>query len=95
MFNTMFWILGIWFLINFIWMWFKLDDRKLLKTFAWINVVAVIVGFWVFSAATHSTELMANWFTGLNWANVVLAILQFYFAYRHQNSQNQSNVHPA
>lgn len=87
MFNTMFWILGIWFIVNFIWMWFKLDDQKLLKIFAWINVVAVIVGFWVFSAASHSAGTMANWFTGLNWANIVLAILQFYFAYRHQNNQ--------
>ena len=44
MFNAIFWILLIWLLINGIWMWFKLDDQKLQKTFAWINVVAVIVG---------------------------------------------------
>ena len=27
MFNTVFWILAIWFVINVIWMWFKLDDQ--------------------------------------------------------------------
>lgn len=53
MFNAIFWILLIWLLINGIWMWFKLDDQKLQKTFAWINVVAVIVGFWVFYGVSH------------------------------------------
>lgn len=34
MFNTVFWILAIWFVINVIWMWFRFDDQKLQKTFA-------------------------------------------------------------
>ena len=85
MFNAIFWILLIWLLINGIWMWFKLDDQKLQKTFAWINVVAVIVGFWVFYGVSHPAGTFATWFLVVNWVNVVIAILQFYFGYRKAN----------
>ncbi|MFC2694694.1 MAG: hypothetical protein ACFN0Y_01595 [Lactobacillus sp.] len=84
MFKVMFWILVIWLIINGIWMWFKLNDQTLQKTFAWINVVAVIAGFWVFYGVTHNPGTMATWFLIINWVNVVLAILQFYFGYRKQ-----------
>ena len=85
MFNAIFWILLIWLLINGIWMWFKLDDQKLQKTFAWINVVAVIVGFCVFYGVSHPAGTLATWFLVVNWVNVVIAILQFYFGYRKAN----------
>ena len=48
MFTTIFWILAIWFVINVIWMWFQLNNKTLQKTFAWINVAAIIIGFWVY-----------------------------------------------
>ncbi|MGN1271538.1 MAG: hypothetical protein ACI4T3_00130 [Lactobacillus sp.] len=85
MFDTIFWILAIWFIINVIWMWFKLDDQKLQKTFAWINVVAVVIGFWVFYGVSHPAGALTNWFTALNWINIVLAIIQFYFGYRNSD----------
>ena len=66
-------------------MWFKLDDQKLQKTFAWINVVAVIVGFWVFYGVSYLASTLATWFLVVNWVNVVIAILQFYFGYRKAN----------
>ena len=66
-------------------MWFKLDDQKLQKTFAWINVVAVIVGFWVFYGVSYLASTLATWFLVVNWVNVVIAILQFYFGYRKVN----------
>ena len=31
MFNTIFWILAIWFVVNVIWMWFQLDNQTLQK----------------------------------------------------------------
>lgn len=83
--NAIFQILLIWLLINGIWMWFKLDDQKLQKTFAWINVVAVIVGFQVFYGVSHPAGTLATWFLVVNWVNVVIAILQFYFGYRKVN----------
>ena len=85
MFNAIFQILLIWLLINGIWMWFKLDDQKLQKTFAWINVVDVIVGFWVFYGVSHPAGTSATWFLVVNWVNVVIAILQFYFGYSKAN----------
>lgn len=48
MFNVVFWILAIWFIVNVIWMWFRVNDQKLQKTFAWINCLAIVIGFWVF-----------------------------------------------
>ena len=47
LFNVIFWILAIWFVINVIWMWFQLNNQILQKTFAWINVCAIVIGFWV------------------------------------------------
>ena len=82
MFKVMFWILLIWLIINGIWMWFQLSNQTLQKTFAWINVVAVIVGFWVFYGVSHDPGTMATWFLIINWVNVVLVILEFYFGYR-------------
>jgi hypothetical protein len=55
MFQTFFWILAVWFVINVIWMWFQLNNQQLQKWFAWINVIAVIIGFWVYYGATHDS----------------------------------------
>lgn len=82
MFNVVFWVLAIWFIVNVIWMWFQLKNQKLQKTFAWINVVAVIIGFWVYYGVNHAAGGIAPWFLALNWINVILAIIQFYFGYR-------------
>lgn len=82
MFKTIFWILAIWFIVNAIWMWFKLDDHSLQKTFAWINVVAVVIGFWVYYGVSHVAGGISPWFLTMNWVNIVLACLQFYFGYR-------------
>lgn len=82
MFKVMFWILAIWFIINAIWMWTQLSNQGLQKTFAWINVVAVIIGFWVYYGVNHAAGGIAPWFLFINWANVVLACLQFYYGYR-------------
>lgn len=81
MFTWSFWILAIWFVVNAVWMWFDLDNQSLQKTFAYINVVAVIWGFWAFYGATP-VDALTIWFQVLNWANVILAALQFYFGYR-------------
>ncbi|ETY74345.1 hypothetical protein [Lactiplantibacillus fabifermentans] len=81
MFTWSFWILAVWFVVNAIWMWFDLDNQPLQKTFAWINVVAVIWGFWAFYGATSVADLN-TWFQVLNWLNVILAATQFYFGYR-------------
>lgn len=86
MFNVVFWILGIWFIVNVIWMWFVLNQQNYQKTFAWINVAAVIIGFWVFYGVAHEPGALATCFIWLNWINVVLAIIQFYFGYRSNNS---------
>lgn len=86
MFNVVFWILAIWFIVNVIWMWFRVNDQKLQKTFAWINCLAIVIGFWVYYGVTHDANSLANWFICLNWANVILAIIQFYLGYRHNNA---------
>ncbi|MBU3829858.1 MAG: hypothetical protein H9843_03060 [Candidatus Limosilactobacillus merdavium] len=82
MFSTIFWILAIWFVINVIWMWFQLNNQGLQKTFAWINVVAIIIGFWVFYGVSHVAGGIATCFLWMNWINVVIACLQFYYGYR-------------
>jgi len=87
MFTWTFWILAIWFVVNVIWMWFDLDNGPLQKTFAWINVAAVIIGFWVFYGTT-SVASLSTWFQVLNWVNIVLAAVQFYFGYRHANERS-------
>lgn len=46
--DFVFWVLVIWFIINVIWMWFVLNKQSYQKSFAWINVAAVIIGFWVY-----------------------------------------------
>ena len=51
-------------------MCFKLSDQTLQKT------------FWVYYGAAHDPGTMATWFLVINWVNVVIAILQFYFGYR-------------
>lgn len=82
MFDTVFWILAIWFIVNVIWMWFVLKDQTKQKTFAWINVAAVIIGFWVYYGVSHSAGALATCFLILDWVNVILALIQFYFGYR-------------
>ncbi|MGM9891915.1 hypothetical protein [Limosilactobacillus sp.] len=93
MFNIVFWILAIWFVINVVWMWFRLDDQSLQKTFAWINVCAIVIGFLVLYLSDHASGGVTGWFTAINWINIVVAILQFYYGYR-SNSVG-SNVHHA
>lgn len=82
MFDTVFWILAIWFIVNVIWMWFVLKDQTKQKTFAWINVAAVIIGFWVYYGLGPESGSLATCFLILNWVNVILALIQFYFGYR-------------
>ncbi|MGM9892644.1 hypothetical protein [Limosilactobacillus sp.] len=82
MFNFVFGVLAIWFIINVIWMWFKLDDQRLQKTFAWINVCAIVLGFWTYYCVAHDTGGVEGWFIVMNWFNVVIAAVQFYFGYR-------------
>ena len=58
MFDFVFWVLVIWFIINVIWMWFVLNKQSYQKSFAWINVAAVIIGFWVYyGTGAHSGGL--------------------------------------
>jgi len=76
-----FWIIAIWFVINAIYGWMKRDNQSLVKSFAWINVVVVIVGFWVYYKATPVAGLKV-WFMILNWINVILAIIQFYGGFK-------------
>ncbi|WP_054654799.1 hypothetical protein [Lentilactobacillus kisonensis] len=90
MFAGTFWVLAVWFIVNVIWMWFALDNQTLQKTFAWINVVAVIVGFWVYFASS-SVGGISTWFNVLNYVNIVLACVQFYYGYRklgHPSAQH-------
>lgn len=82
MFTGTFWVLAVWFLVNVIWMWFALDNQNLQKTFAWINVVAVIIGFGVYFTGTSVTGI-STWFNVLNYVNIVLACVQFYYGYRN------------
>lgn len=89
MFTTMFWILMVWFIVNVIWMWFATDNQALQKTFAWINVVAVIVGFWVYFGTTRVSGI-DTWFNILNYVNIVLAIIQFYLGYRSSHTMKHA-----
>lgn len=94
MYNVMFWILAIWFVVNVIWMWFQLNNQPLQKTFAWINVCAIIVSFWVYYGATHDASAIDNWFIAMNWVNIAVAVLQFYYGYRTLPDTHH-NAHPA
>jgi hypothetical protein len=94
MFTAMFWILAVWFVVNVIWMWFVMDNSNLEKTFAWINVVAVIVGFWVYFAATKVGGI-DTWFNVLNYVNIVVAIVQFYIGYHGVNNSSSHTTHQA
>lgn len=89
MFTFVFWLLLIWFIINLIWMWFVINNQTYQKTFAWINVCAIIIGFWVYYGTFHYPGVLADWFICLNWLNVVLACVQFYFGYRKLNNDNK------
>ena len=86
MFSFVFWVLLCWFIVNVIWMWFVLKNQTYQRVFAWINVCAVVIGFWVYYGVAHDPSGIAIWFIWLNWINVVLAYLQFYFGYRKLNN---------
>ena len=86
MFSFVFWVLLCWFIVNVIWMWFVLKNQTYQRVFAWINVCAVVIGFWVYYVVAHDPSGIAIWFIWLNWINVVLACLQFYFGYRKLNN---------
>ena len=75
MFDFVFWVLVIWFIINVIWMWFVLNKQSYQKSFAWINVAAVIIGFWVYYGTGAHSGGLADCFLWLNWLNVVLSIV--------------------
>ncbi|KRN02047.1 hypothetical protein FD13_GL000353 [Levilactobacillus senmaizukei DSM 21775 = NBRC 103853] len=60
-----------------------------MKWFGWINVIAIVWGFWAFYGAV-SVASLTGWFTTVNWVNVVLAICQFYLAYRHMPATRNS-----
>lgn len=87
MFTWSFWILLVWLVVNGIWMWFDLNNQQLQKTFAWINVVAIIWGFWAFYGATPVAAL-STWFQVVNWVTVIIAVIQFYFGYRNLQHQH-------
>lgn len=89
MFTTIFWILAIWLVVNGVWTCFATDNQELMKWFGWINVVAIILGFWVFYGAA-SVAVLSGWFTAVNWVNVVLAIIQFYLAYRQAGAAHHA-----
>lgn len=82
MFNTIFIILAIWFITNAIWMWFHLNDHIFQQTLAWLNVCAIIIGFWVYYGFMYDAGISNGWFIALNCLNVILAALQFYFGFR-------------
>lgn len=89
MFTWIFWILAIWFVINFVWTWFVRDNRTYPKTFAWINVVATIIGFWVYFGVSHDPSTLATCFLWLNWINVVWTIIQFFMGYENPNRNHK------
>jgi len=85
MFTTMFWILAIWFVVNAIWMYVKRDDQQLQKALGWVNVVAVIAGFWTYFGVSQVAGI-DTWFNILNYVNIVLAATQLYLGYRNGHS---------
>ena len=85
MFDVIFWVLAIWFVVNVVWMWFALNNQILQKTFAWINVCAIVIGFWVYYGMTHDGNVLNGWFLTMNWVNIAIAAIQFYFGYRANN----------
>ncbi|MBB1110621.1 MULTISPECIES: hypothetical protein [Limosilactobacillus] len=85
MFDVIFWILAIWFVVNVVWMWFALNNQILQKTFAWINVCAIVIGFWVYYGMTHDGNALNGWFLTMNWVNIAIAAIQFYFGYRENS----------
>ncbi|HAT55870.1 MAG TPA: hypothetical protein DCW31_11655 [Lactobacillus sp.] len=89
MFATSFWILAIWFVVNCVWTFFATKNQSLMKTFAWINVVAVVWGFWAYYGAT-SVASLSGWFATVNWLAVILAVVQFYLGYRALNASKQA-----
>ena len=76
LFNVIFWILAIWFVINV----------------AWINVCAIVIGFWVYYGVSHDASAINGWFIAMNWVNIAIAAIQFYFGYR---TSDDSTTHPA
>lgn len=86
MFNTIFIVLAVWFVANFIWMWFHLNDHILQQTLAWLNVYAIIIGFWVYYGFMYDAGVTNIWFITLTWAMVLVAALQFYFGFRQLNN---------
>lgn len=94
MFNFVFWVLAIWFVIIVVWRWFKLDDQTLQKTFTWINVCAIVIEFWVYYGVTHDASGIDGWFITMNWVNIAVAAIQFYFGYRNlTNTHSAHNIH--
>jgi len=89
MFTTIFWILAVWFIVNVIWMWFATDNQNLQKAFAWINVAAIIIGFWVYFGTTKVSGI-DTWFNIMNYANIVLALIQFYFGFRSNHTMKHA-----
>ena len=66
--------------------------KILQKTFAWINVCAIVIGFWVYYGVSHDASAINGWFIAMNWVNIAIAAIQFYFGYR---TSDDSTTHPA
>lgn len=89
--TIIFWILAVWFVVNVIWMWFVRDKQNFQKTFAWINVAAVIIGFLTYFLGTRVNGGLSALFNVLNYVNIIVAIVQFYFGYSHGSSHTHSH----
>ena len=92
MFDVIFWIIAIWFVVNVIWMWFALNNQILQKTFAWITVWASVIGSWLYYGMTHDGNALNGWFLKMNWVNIAIAAIQFYFGYREHSVPHNRNT---
>lgn len=81
MVSAIFWVLALWLIVNVAWTVAQLNNKLMAKTFAWINLVAIIIGFWTYYAS-GTVGSIGPWFQLINWTNVVLALFQFYNGYR-------------
>ncbi len=83
MYTWTFWILTVWLIVNGIWMWSVRDNQNDQKIFAWVNVVALIWGFWVYFGVP-ATGNLGGWLLTINIITIVLAIFQFYYGYKKE-----------
>lgn len=84
MFNGAFAILVLWLLVDLFWFLCRPRDIVMRRICAWLNVFAIIGGFWIFYGVEHLGGGIAPWFITLNWINVIIAGLQFYYGYQRR-----------